>query len=116
MIETAALWEGAVAGTARPLVIFNGELDRLRSNYYPPFVYPKLAKVGKEFIPGVEAAYYIHNFKGSKPAVLFRAYPAPWQLYKRVEGDDGLDELDLVQEWTERPALRSIALEVLPGL
>ena len=84
IIEVAALWDGAVAGTDRPLVIFNGELDRMRQNYYPPFIYRKLAQISKEFIPKVEAAYYIHNFKGTKPACLFRQYPGPWQVLRRA--------------------------------
>jgi hypothetical protein len=25
-------------------------------------------------------AYYVHNFKGSRPAVLFKCYPGPWQV------------------------------------
>ena len=83
IIEVAALWDGAVAGTARPLVVFNGELDRMRQNYYPPFIYRKLAQISKDFIPKVEAAYYIHNFKGTKPACLFRQYPGPWQVLRR---------------------------------
>ena len=47
------LWDGAVQGTDRPVVIFNADLDRLRANYYPGFVYPRLAKVSKELVPQV---------------------------------------------------------------
>lgn len=112
IIETAALWDGAVRGSGRPLVIFNGELDKLRGNYYPPFVYPKLAVVSREFIPQVEAAFYVHNFKGSRPAVLYRAYPGPWQVFKR--GRDG--GVALAAELESRPTLKQVALEVLPGL
>jgi hypothetical protein len=115
IIEVAALWEGAVEGTSRPLIIFNGELDRLRSNYYPPFVYPKLAKVGRDFVPKVEAAFYIHNFKGSKPATLFRKYPGPWQVFLR-KGIVGAKGAQLAWESDSRPTLKSIALEVLPRL
>ena len=49
-----------------PIIVFNGELDRIRSGYYPPFVYPKLGRLAKSFIPHFEPAYYIHNFKGSR--------------------------------------------------
>eukprot|EP00892_Ulva_mutabilis_P000696 jgi/Ulvmu1/10627/UM066_0006.1 len=113
MIEVAALWDSAIAGTGRPVIIFNGELDRLRSNYYPPFIYPKLAKVGKEFVPLVEAAFYLHNFKGSRPAALCRTYPGPWQLW--LKGGAAGEER-LVQEFDTRPSLRDVALNILPKL
>jgi hypothetical protein len=29
--------------------------------------FPELAKLTVEFLPKVEAAYYIHNFKGTRP-------------------------------------------------
>lgn len=112
MIEVAKLWDGAVAGSNRPLVIFNGDLDRLRSNYYPPFIYPKLAKVGRDFVPGVEAAFYVHNFKGSKPAALYRCYPGPWQVLRR----HGNGEMEVLLELQERPSLREVAMELLPTL
>ena len=112
IIETAALWDGAVRGTARPLVIFNGELDKLRGGYYPRFVYPKLALVSRDFVPQVEAAYYVHNFKGARPAALFREYPGPWQLYKRAR--DG--SVALARELEARPTLKEVALEMLPTL
>lgn len=111
MIEVAALWESSIAGTGRPVIIFNGELDRLRSNYYPPFVYPKLSRVGKDFVPQVEAAFYLHNFKGSRPATLSRTYPEPWQLW--LKGGEAGEER-LVQEFEERPSLKDISLNILP--
>lgn len=52
----------------RALIMFNGELDRIRAGgYYPAFIYPELAKMANDFIPKFEAAYYIHNFKGTRP-------------------------------------------------
>jgi hypothetical protein len=38
-----------------------GELDRIRSGYYPKFFYPKLGKLAENFIPKFEQAYYIHS-------------------------------------------------------
>lgn len=32
---TRQLWDAAAAPEGRPLIIFNGELDRLRGGYYP---------------------------------------------------------------------------------
>jgi hypothetical protein len=53
------------------------------SGYYPAFFYPKIGKLAKNFLPGFDQAYYIHNFKGAKGGVLFRAYPGPWQVSAR---------------------------------
>jgi hypothetical protein len=33
--STRQLWDAAAAPADRPLIIFNGELDRLRGGYYP---------------------------------------------------------------------------------
>ncbi|XP_062224182.1 uncharacterized protein LOC133922741 isoform X2 [Phragmites australis] len=66
------LYKEAVVGTNRKLIVFNGELDRIRSGYYPSFFYPKLAELSKTFLPKLETVYYIHNFKGLKGGTLFR--------------------------------------------
>ncbi len=65
MIAVEELYSGATQQSGVPIVVFNGELDRIRSGYYPPFIYPKIGKLAKQFIPKFEQAYYIHNFKGS---------------------------------------------------
>jgi hypothetical protein len=36
----------------------------------PGLFFPELAKLTAEFLPKVEAAYYIHNFKGTRPGGL----------------------------------------------
>jgi hypothetical protein len=36
----------------------------------PGLFFPELAKLTAEFLPKVEAAYYIHNFKGTRPGRL----------------------------------------------
>lgn len=46
--------------------------------YYAGFAFQELAKLTKDFLPKFEQAYYIHNFKGTRPGALFRAYPGPW--------------------------------------
>jgi Domain of unknown function (DUF1995) len=112
MIALAAAWDAALAATGRPLIVFNGELDRLRSSYYPPFLYPKLAAVGRDFVPKFEAAYYIHNFKGSRPAALFRAYPGPWRVLRPAPGGQG--GMAVVHAQEGRPALCDVALNILP--
>ena len=67
MVAVKEIYDAAVEGTNRSLVIFNGELDRIRSGYYPSFFYPGLAKMAKEWLPQFCTAYYIHNFKGRSP-------------------------------------------------
>ena len=67
MVAAKEVYDAVIEGTERPLVIFNGELDRIRSGYYPPFFYPGLAKMAKEWLPKFCTAFYIHNFKGRNP-------------------------------------------------
>ncbi|GAV92354.1 LOW QUALITY PROTEIN: DUF1995 domain-containing protein, partial [Cephalotus follicularis] len=75
MLVVEELYKEAVVYTARKMIIFNGELDQIRSDYYPPFFYPKL------FFP-METVYHIHNFKGRKGGTLFRCYPGPWKVLR----------------------------------
>ena len=71
-----------------PIMIFNGELDRYRSGYYPSFFYPRCASLASDWLPDVKAVYYIHNFKGSKFGSLFRCFPEPWQVIRRNDNND----------------------------
>mmetsp|Transcript_3177 Transcript_3177/g.5445 ORF Transcript_3177/g.5445 Transcript_3177/m.5445 type:complete len:319 (-) Transcript_3177:275-1231(-) len=99
-----------------PIIIWNGELDRLRGGYYPAFAFRELAKLTKEFIPKFTQGYYIHNFKGRTPGVLFRSYPGPWCVYRRNPLDD--KDLRLIWSSTEphpMPSLKQVALEILPS-
>ena len=80
IIAIADLYEGSARDTGRPIIVFNGELDRIRSGYYPRLVYRKLAKLADDFIPLFESTLYIHNFKGARSGALFRVYPGPWQV------------------------------------
>ncbi|KIY93042.1 hypothetical protein MNEG_14921 [Monoraphidium neglectum] len=50
---TYQLYQGAAEPTGRPLVVFNGELDRIRGGYYPSFAFGELSKLSKDFIPKV---------------------------------------------------------------
>ena len=95
----------AAAGT--PIVVFNGEIERLRSGYYPKIFYPKLDRLSREWLPGFEAAYYLRNFKGSRPGAVLREYPGPWRVFRRNPRDPG--DLQLVHEQTAAPALPEVA-------
>ena len=110
---TYELYEGeCIRGEAksRPIVVCNGELERTRSNYYPPFWNAGEMAPLREFVKVFSQVYFIHNFKGSNPAVLFRCYPGPWQVLRRRR-DAGLEVV-----WTGEtyPGVQKVALEVLP--
>ncbi|MCD7461680.1 hypothetical protein HAX54_046804 [Datura stramonium] len=110
MLVVEELYKAAVSNTSRKLIIFNGELDRIRSGYYPPFFYPKLAALSKTLFPEMETVYYIHNFKGRNGGVLFRCYPGPWKVFRRV----GSTYMCLHQQ-ESMPSLKEVALDILPS-
>ncbi|KAG0579260.1 hypothetical protein KC19_4G086200 [Ceratodon purpureus] len=110
MIAVEELYKDSAAASKRPIIIFNGELDRIRSGYYPAFFYPKLGSIAKEFLPKFETVYYIHNFKGRSGGVLFRMYPGPWQVLQRVKDDKYV----LLHEQASMPSLKEVALNILP--
>ncbi|XP_008448608.2 protein LPA3 isoform X1 [Cucumis melo] len=110
MLVVEELYKEAVQNTTRKLIIFNGELDRIRSGYYPPFFYPKLAALMKTLFPKMETVYYIHNFKGQKGGVLFRSYPGPWKVLRKVR-----NKFVCVHQQEEMPSLKEVALNILPS-
>lgn len=110
LVAVGKIWEGATKNTSgRHLITFNAELDRLRNGYYPGLFYPKMAQLTKDFLPWIESAFYIHNFKGRFGGALFRAYPGPWQVFARTR-----DAMYLIHTQQERPSLKEVALEILP--
>ncbi|KAL2348837.1 hypothetical protein Fmac_002837 [Flemingia macrophylla] len=111
MLVVEELYKEAVLNTERKLIIFNGELDRIRSGYYPPFFYPKLAALTKTFLPIMETVYYIHNFKGRNGGTLFRCYPGPWKVLRRV----GNSRYVCLHQQNSMPSLKEVALEILPS-
>ncbi|KAJ8754423.1 hypothetical protein K2173_002874 [Erythroxylum novogranatense] len=118
MLVVEELYKEAVANTSRKLIIFNGELDRIRSGYYPPFFYPKLASLSKTLFPKMETVYYIHNFKGRNGGTLFRfhlcfryrCYPGPWKVLRRVR-----DTYICLHKQEAMPSLKEVALNILPS-
>jgi len=63
-----------------------------------------------EFVSTLEPVYYVHNFKGSYPCVLFRQFPGPWQVLKRVKGGPP----KLIYECETQPSLKECATEIIP--
>lgn len=110
MLVVEELYREAVAATARQMIIFNGELDRIRSGYYPSFFYPKLAALSKTLFPKMETVYYIHNFKGRNGGTLFRCYPGPWKVLRRLGS-----KYVCVHQQEEMPTLKEVALDILPS-
>lgn len=110
MLVVEELYKEAVVNTDRKLIIFNGELDRIRSGYYPPFFYPKLAALTKTFLPKLETVYYVHNFKGRYGGTLFRSYPGKWKVLRKVRGD-----YVCLHQQEEMPSLKEVALDILPS-
>ncbi|WCJ29117.1 hypothetical protein M5689_010774 [Euphorbia peplus] len=108
MLVVEELYREAVANTTRKLIIFNGELDRIRSGYYPPFFYPKLASLLKSLFPFMETVYYIHNFKGRNGGTLFRCYPGPWKVLRKVR-----NESVCLHQQEVMPSLKEVALDIL---
>ena len=94
----------------RPIVVINGELDRIRTGYYPGIFYPKLIGAMKDFLPKFDQALYLHNYKGSKGGVLYRVYPEPWQVFTRRQGQ----RVNKVYEQETMPTTKEVALEILP--
>ena len=110
LANTRDLYEDAVRGTGRAIVVCNGELERTRSNYYPPFWNAGEMGPLREFARAFEGVYVIVNFKGSNPAVLFRCYPEPWQVLRRRR--DG--SLERVTTFEKFESIKSVALDILP--
>ncbi|CAI9762561.1 unnamed protein product [Fraxinus pennsylvanica] len=110
MLVVEELYKEAVVNTSRKLIIFNGELDRIRSGYYPSFFYPKLAALTQTFLPKMETVYYIHNFKGRNGGVLFRCYPGTWKVLRKVR-----NKYVCLHHQQEMPSLKEVALEILPS-
>ncbi|KAJ9521690.1 hypothetical protein QJQ45_015380 [Haematococcus lacustris] len=100
-----------VAGPRQlPLIVFNGDLDRLRGGYYPALFFGELARLTEELVPLFTPAYYIHNFKGRTPGVLFRAYPGPWCVFRRDLKDPS--QLQLIWTSDAQPSLKQVAERV----
>ncbi|KAE8702813.1 protein vip1-like isoform 1 [Hibiscus syriacus] len=93
MIVVEELYKEAVMNINRKLIIFNGELDRIRSGCILP-----------------STVYYIHNFKGRNGGTLFRCYPGPWRVLKRAG-----NEYFFVDQQEAMPSLKEVALDILPS-
>jgi hypothetical protein len=83
-----------------------------RDSYYPFFWAKNEMDKLRDFAPRFQQIYFIHNFKGSTPAVLFRAYPGPFQVLLRTSDGTGFS---CVHETDTFPGLRAVAADILPA-
>jgi hypothetical protein len=83
----------------------------LLASYYPFFWAKAEMDVLRAFCPKFTQVYFLHNFKGSNPAVLFRAYPGPFQVLLR--GGDG--SFTCVHETDVFPGLKAVAADIIPA-
>lgn len=69
-----------------PIVLLNGDLDKVRGGYYPRIFYPGLHKVKDRFLSRFEETYYLKMF--SNGGTLMRRYGEPWTLRYRNTNND----------------------------
>lgn len=73
-----------------PLIVINGNLDRLRNGYYPWFFYPELTKVTNRFYRRFEQLFYAAPIAVSGDRFgswLVKARQGPWEIFvKSAEG------------------------------
>ena len=54
LVATDKVWKRIQNDGGKTLVIFNAELCRLRSDYFPALFYPEMARLSKEMVPLIE--------------------------------------------------------------
>ena len=93
-----------------PMIIINGNLDRLRNGYYPWFIYPGLTKVTKEFYCNSVQALFLSPIAvgGSRlGAWLTRVYPGKWEVL--VKGSNAYDVVSVTDVEPEAKVAWNIA-------
>ena len=97
--------------SAVPVLVLNGQLDRVREGYYNKFIFPKVASCAERFYSRFVPVFYL------KPLVdkgfsgwLYRVYPEPWQvvLQQKEDGEEGV----VVGSFDSRPTYRQ-SIELL---
>lgn len=79
-----------------PIVIINGNLDRLRNGYYPWFIYPALTKVSKEYYSTYTPALFLQPIAvgGDRMgAWMTKIYPNKWEIF--VKGDKEYNSISI---------------------
>lgn len=74
----------AVAKDDTTTVVLNGDLDRVRSGYYPRIFYPRLYDLRTKWLVKFEPVFYLKPLADG--GALLREYPGNWELYYRPLG------------------------------
>jgi len=61
LVAVDKVWRHIQNDEEKTLVIFNAELCRLRSDYFPALFYPEMARLSKDLIPAIETVYYVRT-------------------------------------------------------
>jgi hypothetical protein len=84
-----------------PVIVINGNLDRLRNGYYPAIFYPGLARVTKEYYSKATQALFLSPIAvgGYRlGAWLTKLYPGPWEVLVK-----GPKDYEIVSSTAEEP-------------
>jgi Domain of unknown function (DUF1995) len=88
---------------ADPIILINGDLDKVRGSYYPKVFYPGLHKTKNRFLSRFKETYYWKQF--SNGGTLLRRYGGDWSLlYRNADNDETV----LLQVFPQRPQFRVV--------
>ena len=76
--------------TKVPLIVINGNLDRLRQGYYPSIFYPGLTKVSKSFYSKFSQVFFLQpvSISGDRYAgYTARVYPKQWEILLKSDSN-----------------------------
>jgi hypothetical protein len=86
-----------------PLVVINGDLDKVRGGYYPRLFYPGLWRAKVRFLSRFREVYYIKMF--SNGGTLMRRYGEAWTLRYRNRDNS---ETTVLRTFESRPEFRLV--------
>ncbi|CAN0202294.1 unnamed protein product [Ectocarpus sp. 12 AP-2014] len=67
-----------------PMVMLNGNLDKLRGGYYPRIFFPGLYNAKERFLKKFETVYYLKALPGGW---IFRRAPEDWQVVSAAQSE-----------------------------
>ncbi|KAF9685595.1 hypothetical protein SADUNF_Sadunf03G0071000 [Salix dunnii] len=117
MLVVEELYKEAVVETARKLIIFNGELDRIRSGctLCKSFLFISAFKAFQLSILFLSEACLSfedtlpNDGDGRSGGTLFRCYPGPWKVLRKVR-----NAYICLHQQEAMPSLKEVALDILP--
>jgi len=76
--------------TKVPLIVINGNLDRLRQGYYPSIFYPGLTRVSKSFYSKFSQVFFLQSVSVSGDRFAgysLRVYPGQWEVLLKSDNN-----------------------------